>query len=91
MGEVQNEEWLEVTLLTGRKVTMNKVIALDLIINNKIFLQQCFVLPIMNPIILGSDFLDTHFTVLDIGNCTITLHCTDYMLTTSLTHDPVHN
>ena len=91
MGEVQNEDWLEVTLLTGRKITMNKVIALDLIINNKIFLQQCFVLPIMNPIILGSCFLDTHFTVLDIGNRTITLHCADYMLITSLTHDPVYN
>ena len=44
-----------------------------------------FVLPITNPIILGSDFLDTHFAVLDIGDCTITLYCTDYTLTTSLT------
>ena len=42
-------------------------------------------------IILGSDFLDTHFAVLDIGNCTITLHCADYMLTTSFTCNPVYN
>ena len=91
MGEVQNEDWLEVTLLTGRKITMNKIIALDLTINNIIFLQQYFVLPIMNPIILGSYFLDTHFTVLDISDCTITLHCADYMLITSLTHNPVNN
>ena len=69
---------------------MNKVITLELVIENAIFTQQCFVLPITNPIILGSDFLDTHFAVLDIGDCTITLHCADYMLTTSLTHDPVH-
>ena len=32
MGEVQNEEQLEVTLPTGRKVIMNKVIMLDLVI-----------------------------------------------------------
>ena len=38
---------------------------------------------------VGSDFLDTQFAVLDIGDCTITLHCADYMLTTSLTHDSI--
>ena len=70
---------------------MNKVITLDLVIENVIFTQQCFVLLITNLIILGSDFLDTHFTVLDIGNHIITLHCTDYMLTNSLNHDPLHN
>ena len=64
---------------------------LDLVIQNVIFTQQCFVLPITNPIILGSDFLDTHFAVLDIVDSTLTLHCTDYMLTTSLTHDSVHH
>ena len=64
---------------------------LDLVIKNVIFTQQCFVLPITNPIILGSDFLDTHFAVLDIGDSTITLRCADYMLTTSLTRDPVHD
>ena len=56
-----------------------------------IFTQQCFVLPITNPILLGSEFLDTHFAVLDISDHTITLCCTDFMLTTSLTHDPVHD
>ena len=56
-----------------------------------IFTQQCFVLTITNPIILGSDFLETHSAVLDIGDHIITLHCADYMLTTSLTHDLVHN
>ena len=64
---------------------------LDLVIKNVIFTQQCFILPITNPIILGSDFLDTHFAVLDIRDSTITLCYTDYMLTTSLTHDPVHD
>ena len=86
-GEVWNEDQLEETLPTGRKVTINKVITLDLVINNVIFTQEYFVLPITNPIILGSDFLNTHFTVLDIGDHTITLHCDDNMLTTSLTHD----
>ena len=33
-------EQLEVTLLTGRKVIMNKVIKLDLVIENAIFTQQ---------------------------------------------------
>ena len=70
---------------------MNKAITLDLVINNVIFTKQCCVLPITNPIILGSDFLDTHFAVLDIGDCTITLRWADYMLTTSLTHDLVHD
>ena len=70
---------------------MNKVITLDLVIDNVIFIQQCFVLPITNPIILGSNFLDIHFAVLDISNCIITLYCADYMLTTSLTHDPIDN
>ena len=64
---------------------------LDLVIQNVIFTQQCFVLPITNPMVLGSDFLDTRFAVLDIGDSTITLHCADYMLNTSLTHDPVHD
>ena len=32
MGEVQNKEQLEVTLPTSRKVIMNKVIMLDLVI-----------------------------------------------------------
>ena len=73
MGEVQNEEWLEVTLPTGQKVIINKVITLDLVIDNVIFTQQCFFLPITNPIILGSDFLDAHFAALDIGDSTITL------------------
>ena len=49
---------------------MSKVIMLDLVIENVIFTQQCFVLPSTNPIILGSDFLDIHFAVLDIGDCT---------------------
>ena len=89
-GEVQNKEQLEVTLPSGSKIIMNKVIILDLVIENVIFTQQCFVLPIPNPIRLGIDFLDIHFAVLDIGDHTITLHCSDYMLTTSLTNDPVY-
>ena len=40
---------------------------------------------------MGNDFLDTNFSLLDIGDCTITLHCTNYMFTTSLTYDPVHD
>ena len=91
MGEVQNEEQLKVMLLTGRKVIANKVITLDLVINNVIFSQKCFVLPITNPIILGSVFWEKHFAVLHIGDCTITLCCSDYMLTTSLTHDTVYD
>ena len=90
MREVQNIEHFEVTLLIGRKIITNKVITLDLVINNVIFIQQCFILPITNPIILGSDFLDICFAVLDIGDNTITLHCTDYKLTTSLTCNSVH-
>ena len=70
---------------------MKKVIILDLVIKNVVFTQKCFFLPRTNPIILESDFLDTHFAVLDIGDGTITLHCADYTLTTSLTHDPIHN
>ena len=58
MGEVQNAEWLEVTVPTGRKVIINKVISLDLVIKDLVFIQQCFFPPIMNPIILGTDFLD---------------------------------
>ena len=87
MAKVQNEEQLERMLLTRRKVIMNKVITLYLVIDNVTFTQQCFVLPITNPIILGSGFMDTDFAVLDIGDHTITLHCTDYTLTTSLTCD----
>ena len=72
------------------KVITNKTITLYLILENVIFYIAMFCLPITNPIILGSDFLDTHFTVLDIGNCTITLHCVDYILTTSLAYNPVY-
>ena len=91
MGELWNEERLEVMLLTGRKIISNKGITPDLVFKNFIFTLQCFVLPNTNPIILGSDFLDTLFSVLDIGDHTITLCCTDYTLTTSLTRDPVYN
>ena len=91
MEEVQNEEWLEVMLPNSRKVITNKVITLDLVIDNVIFTQQCFVLPITNSNMLGNNFLDTHFAVLDISYHTITLHCADYMLNTSLTYDPVHD
>ena len=91
MGEVQNEEQLEVTLLAERKVITNKVVTLDLVIDNIIFTQQYLILPITKPITLGIDFLDAHFAVLDINYHTITLHCLDYMLTTSLTHDPVYH
>ena len=77
-------------LPTKRKVITNKDITIYLVIDYIVFIQQCFVLPITNSIILGSDFLDTHFTVLDLGDCTITLCCADYTLTTSLSHDPVY-
>ena len=50
----------------GRQVIMNEVITLVVVIENVMFKQQCFVLPITNPIVLGSDFMDTHFVVLDI-------------------------
>ena len=70
---------------------MNKVIIFDLLIKNMIFTKQCFILIITNPTILGSDFLDIYFSVLDISDHNITLHCTDYMITTSLTLDPIHN
>ena len=75
----------------GRKLITNKVIILDLVIGNVAFIQQCFVLLIANPIVLGSHFLDTHFAVLDIGNHPITLCCADYMLSTSLTHNTIHD
>ena len=65
-------EWLEVALLLGWKLIMNKVITLDIETQNIIFTHQCFVLSITNPIILESDFLDTYFAVLDIGDYTIT-------------------
>ena len=70
---------------------MNKVITLDLVLKNVICTQQCFVLPITSPIILESDFLDTHFAVLDIGDYNITLHYADYTLTTSLIHNSIYN
>ena len=85
MGEVQNAEQLEVTLLTRKKLIINKLITLDLLIKDVILTQQCFVLPITSPIILGSEFLDAHFAFLDIGFRTINLCCADYMLTTGLT------
>ena len=75
----------------GRKVIINKVITLYLVFENVAFTQQWFVLPITNPIILGSDCLDTQFVVLDMGNYTITLHCADYILITSLTCDAINN
>ena len=59
-------ELLEITLLRGRKVTIRKVITLGLAIENAIFTQQCFVLPITNPIILGISFLDIYFAISDI-------------------------
>ena len=91
MGEVQNEKRLEVMHPTGKKKIMNKVITLDLLINNIIFTQQCSVLPITNLIILGSNFLHINFAVLNIGDCTVASHFTNYMLNNSLTHDPVHD
>ena len=90
MGEVQNVKHLEVMLPIRGKVIKNKVITLDLAINNVVFTQKCFVIIITNSIILGSDFLDTQFAVLDKGLCAITLLYTDYMLTTSFSHDPIH-
>ena len=69
-------EWLEVMLLTSQKIIMKKSIILDLVSENIFFTQQCFILPITNPIILGGGFLDTHFTVLDVGDCTINLYGT---------------
>ena len=72
MGEVWNEEQLEVTILTSRKVIMNKVTTLELVFEKVVFIQQCFVVHITNPIILGSNLLVIHFTVWDIGDCTTT-------------------
>ena len=82
---------MEVMLVIGRKVITNKGITIDLVIENVILTKHYFVLPITNPIILGSDFLDTYFAIVDISDRTITLCCTDYMLTTSLTYDPVYD
>ena len=59
-------EHLEIKLLVGKKVIIYKAIIIHLVVKILVFPQQCFVLPITNPIILGSDFLDIHFTVLDI-------------------------
>ena len=56
-----------------------------------ILTKQGFILPIINPIILRSDFLVTHFDILDIGDHTITSCFIDYMLTSSFTHDPVYD
>ena len=70
---------------------MNKATTLYLVIINVIFIHQCFPLPITSPIILRSNFLNTFFTILDISNYTITLHCADYMLATSFTHDSIYN
>ena len=78
-------------LPTGQKVIINKVTTLDLVINSIISINQCFICPITNPIILGSDFLDTQFAMLDIGDRIITLCYTDYTLTTSITCNPVRN
>ena len=78
-------------LVMGGKAIVNKFFMLNLKIDNLILTKQCFVLPITNPIILGSDFLEIHFSVLDIGDCTITLRSTNYMLTTSLTHYSIYN
>ena len=61
----------------GPKVIMKKVVALYLVKNNVILTQQCFFLLINNPIIVGSDFLDIYLVVLDVGDHTITLCCTD--------------
>ena len=52
---------------------MDRAITLDLITKNVNFTWHYSILLITYPIILGSDFLDTPFMVLDIGNCTITL------------------
>ena len=73
MGEVKNKRWLEATLPTGGNVITNKVTTLVLLIDNVVFIQKCFVVPISNPILMGSGFLDTYFAVLDISNHTITL------------------
>ena len=78
-------------LKTGRKAHTNKVVMLDLVVYNVFFTQQCSVLPITNYILLGSDFLDTYLAMLDIGNHNIALHYADYMLTTSLTCNPITN
>ena len=70
---------------------MTKVITLYLVIDNVIFTQHYFVLPITNPIILGTSFLDIHFAVLDICDSIITLCFTAYVLTAILTCDAIHN
>ena len=89
--EILNVKLLEVALSTGKKIIISKVIILVLVVDSMPFTQQYFFLPITNLIIFWSDFLDKCFTVLNVGDCTITLHCTDYMLTTRLTGDPVYN
>ena len=76
---------------SDRKVSYYKVVMLDLVVENIIFTQQCSLLLLTDPIILGSNILETHFAMPDIGDSTITLHFADYILTTSLTHDPVHD
>ena len=63
----------------------------DLVINNVVFTQKYFFLSITNLIMLGSDFLDPHFAMLNIGDCISTLHCADYMHTNSLSYDPVYD
>ena len=74
-----------------RQENYYKEITFDYVIEYAILTMQYFVLLITNPIIMGSDFLASYISILDVVYCTITLHCADYMLTASLTCDIVYD
>ena len=78
-------------LPTGRGVITDKVITLDLVNIFICHFQQYFVLPITNPIILGNDFLDTHFAVLAIDVQRIHINIYIYIYSLLIPHEKSTN
>ena len=56
-----------VTLPTGKMMTATSAIQLDMLIDDFIYTQFCYILPLLNPLILGNDFCTSYGITLDLA------------------------
>ena len=63
---VQTMMPLTVILPMGKTRVATSAIQLDMLIDNFIYMQYCYILPLVNPLILGNDFWMSYRITLDL-------------------------
>ena len=57
---------LTVTLPTGKTMAVTSAVQLDVLIDDFIYTEYCYILPLANPLILGNDFCKSCGITLDL-------------------------